>query len=127
MLNEYQQRALTVTLMSIELKVWQKVNRLCAEVYKLTESFPVDGYVIPEIRKTAASVLSKIAEGYGRNKASEGIEDLYRAYSYLLDLEAQILLAEEFGYIHDEDSKRLREDLGDVVRMLRCLIRSMSL
>ncbi len=108
-----------------ELEVWQKAYQLCVEVHKITESFPEDGYVTSEIREAAASVPSKIAAGYGRRTAGECIEDLYRAYSYLLDLETQILLSEKLGYINSGDLQRLKREIGGVGRMLKGLIRSL--
>jgi four helix bundle protein len=51
---------------------------------------------------------------------------LYVSYGSNCELETQILLSGDLGYIKDEDTKRLQKDIGEVERMLKALIKSLE-
>ena len=78
------------------------------------------------MRRAAVSVPSNIAEGYGRKTTPDYIRALYVAYGSHCELETQILLCGDLGYIKVEDIKKLQEDIGEVERMLKALIRSLE-
>ena len=111
-----------------ELKVWQKAYQLCIEVYRITKSFPREEVygLTSQVRRAAVSVPSNIAEGYGRRTAGEYIQALYVAYGSNCELETQILLSGDLGFIKGEDLDKLQKDLGDVERLLKALIRSLE-
>ena len=111
-----------------ELKVWQKAYELSLEVYKSTKQFPKDEVygLISQIRRAAVSVPSNIAEGYGRKTTREYIHSLYVAYGSLCELETQILISRDLNYVEPEIFGKLQEDIGDVERMLKGLIKSLS-
>jgi four helix bundle protein len=75
-----------------ELKVWQKSYELCLEVYKITGGFPKEERygLSSQMRRSAVSVPSKIAEGYGRKRTTDYIRSLYIAYGSTCELETQI-------------------------------------
>ena len=72
------------------------------------------------------SVPSNIAEGYGRRTTPDYIRALYVAYGSHCELETQMLLSGDLGYIKVEDVKRLQEDIREVERMLKALIKSLE-
>ena len=111
-----------------ELKVWQKSYQLCLEVYKVTREFPKEERygLISQIRRSAVSVPSNTAEGYGRKTTPEYIQFLYVAYGSNCELETQILLSGDLGYIKAEESKKLQKDIGEIERMLKALIKSLQ-
>jgi len=111
-----------------ELKVWQKAYHLCIEIYKITKDFPKEERygLTSQIRRASVSVPSNIAEGYGRKTTREYIQALYVAYGSNCELETQILLSGDLGYIKPEDLEKLQGVLGDVERMLMGLIRSLE-
>jgi four helix bundle protein len=111
-----------------ELKVWEKAYQLCLKVYRITKPFPKEeGYgLTSQIRRAAVSVPSNIAEGYGRKTIGEYIQALYVAYGSHCELETQILLSGDLGFIKAEDLDGLQKDLGDVERLLKALIRSLQ-
>ncbi|MFZ3137489.1 MAG: four helix bundle protein [Thermodesulfovibrionales bacterium] len=78
------------------------------------------------VRRAAISVPSNIAEGYGRQTTKEYIQALYIAYGSNCELETQILLAGDLGYIESKDLEELQKDLGEVERMLKSLIKSLE-
>jgi four helix bundle protein len=111
-----------------ELKVWQKAYQLCLDIYGMTKDFPKDEKygLTSQIRRAAVSVPSNIAEGYGRKTTAEYIRALYIAYGSNCELETQMLLSGDLGFIGKEDLSRLHEEIGDVERMLKGLIKSLA-
>jgi four helix bundle protein len=111
-----------------ELKVWQKAYQLCITLYKITKGSPKEERygLISQIRRAAISVPSNIAEGYGRKTTQEYMQSLYIAYGSHCELETQIMLAKDLGYIRTEDFKVLQLGIGEVERMLKALIKSLQ-
>jgi four helix bundle protein len=111
-----------------ELKVWQKAYQLCLEVYRVTRKFLKEEIygLTSQVRRSAVSIPSNIAEGYGRKTTREYIQSLYIAYGSNCELETQILLSGDLGFIGKEDLLGLQKEIGDVERMLKGLINSLS-
>lgn len=111
-----------------ELNVWQKSYQFCLEIYKITMSFPKEERygLTSQIRRAAVSVPSNIAEGYGRKTTKEYIQALYIAYGSNSELETQIMLSGDLGYINAKNLEKLQKDIGDIERMLKGLISSLE-
>ena len=71
-----------------ELKVWQKSYQLCLKIYKVTKIFPKEEKygLTSQIRRSAVSIPSNIAEGYGRKTTADYIKYLYIAYGSVCEL-----------------------------------------
>jgi four helix bundle protein len=111
-----------------ELKVWQRSYQLCLEVYKITKIFPKEETygLTSQIRRSAVSLPSNIAEGYGRKTTLEYVRSLYIAYGSNCELETQILLSGDLGYIEAAKLRKLHDEIGEVERMLKALIKSLE-
>jgi len=111
-----------------DLKVWQKSYQLCLEVYQLTKGFPKNEIygLISQMRRAALSIPSNIAEGYGRKTTPENLRSLYIAYGSSCELETQILLSGDLGLMKAEALNKIQEDLGEVERMLKALIKAVE-
>jgi four helix bundle protein len=111
-----------------ELKVWQKAYRLCLEIYRVTRKFPREEIygLTSQIRRSAVSIPSNIAEGYGRKTTGEYIQSLYISYGSICELETQILLSGDLGFVGKQDLIELQKEIGDVERMLKGLINSLG-
>jgi len=111
-----------------ELKVWQRSYQLCLEIYKITKRFPNEERygLTSQIRRAAVSVSSNIAEGYGRKTTPEYIRFLYIAYGSNCEMETQILLSGDLGYIETGKLEILQKGIGEVERMLKALIKSLE-
>lgn len=83
-----------------DLVVWQESMLLVKSVYEITKSFPPEERLTlaSQLRRSAISVPSNIAEGAGRNSRKEWIRFLYIAQGSLAELETQIKIAEMLGY-----------------------------
>ena len=111
-----------------ELNVWQKSYKLCLHIYKVTKRFPKDEMygLTSQIRRSAVSIPSNIAEGYGRKTTLEYVRFLYIAYGSVCELETQTMISGDLGYVKKERLGELRGEIGDVERMLKALIKSLE-
>jgi four helix bundle protein len=111
-----------------ELNVWQKSYKLCLHIYKITKCFPKDEMygLTSQIRRSAVSIPSNIAEGYGRKTTLEYVRFFYIAYGSVCELETQTMISGDLGYVEKERLQELREEIGDVERMLKAMIKSLE-
>ena len=84
-----------------ELSVWQKSYELYLKIYKITAIFPKEERygLTSQIKRSAVSIPSNIAEGYGRKTTLDYIRMLYICYGSVCELGTQILLAGDLGFI----------------------------
>ena len=87
-----------------DLVLWQKAMALVKEVYRLVKKLPrEEQYALSEqIRRSAVSIPSNIAEGYGRNSKNAYIHFLKIARGSKFELETQLLICVEIGYLTEE-------------------------
>ena len=92
-----------------DLVVWQKAKSLAVHVYQETEGFPkAETYgLTSQIRRAAISVVSNVAEGQGRLTAGEFQQFLGHSRGSLLELETQLEIACEMGFL----DKKVYENL----------------
>jgi len=111
-----------------ELKVWQKAYQLSLEVYNITKNFPSEEKfgLTSQIRRASVSIPSNIAEGYGRRTTPDYIRSLYIAYGSNCELETQALLSGDLDYINKDAQNSLLEEISEVERMLKALIKSLE-
>ena len=79
-----------------------------------------------QIRRAAVSIPSNIAEGYGRKTTVDYIRMLYISYGSVCELETQILLAGDLGYIGKGQLGTAKKDIAEIERMLKALIKSLE-
>jgi len=110
-----------------ELKVWQKSCQLCLDI-KITGRFPKDEKfgLTSQIRRDVVSVPSNIAEGYGRKTTADYINFLYISYGSNCELETQIMLSADLGYIDRSVPEDIKDKIHEAGRMLKALIKSLE-
>ena len=105
------------------LLVWQKSMLLVKEIYVFTIDFPkheVYG-LTNQIRRSAISVPSNIAEGHGRESPKEFARFLRIARGSLSELQTQLYLSDNLDYIQTDQFNKLLEASDEIGRMLRGL------
>jgi four helix bundle protein len=110
-----------------ELIVWQDGIKLAKAVYKLTEKFPKhENYALADqIRRAAVSVPSNIAEGQARKAPGDFRRFLHIALGSLAEVDTQLVLAQEFGYLGKEDVDSVDEKIQNLRKKLYALINSL--
>ncbi|PMB16230.1 four helix bundle protein [Fischerella thermalis] len=77
--------------------IWKRSVELAVNCYELTQKFPQSELygLTSQIRRSAVSVASNIAEGYGRKSKSEYIQFLHIALGSLRELDTQLIIAQQ--------------------------------
>ncbi len=93
---------------------------LVTEIYRVTRTFPKEeSYgLVSQVRRAAVSVPSNVAEGYSRNSRNELYHFVGQARGSLAEIETQIEIARNLGYLSEEKNSELQEHVAEVGRML---------
>ena len=108
-----------------DLKIWQKSMELAKAIYQATDAFPAkETYgIISQMRRSAVSAPSNIAEGFIRRHNKEYKQFLYIALGSLAELETQVLLSEELGFLKKDKNKDIQADINELNKMTMSLIK----
>jgi len=107
-----------------DLVAWQKSMELVTETYKVSQKFPKEEIfgLTSQIRRAAVSIPSNIAEGRGKSSAGEFQQFLYHAKGSLAEVETQIIIAINLGYLATEEVSHIMELIARVGRLLHGLL-----
>ena len=110
-----------------DLFVWQKAMELVKRIYHLVSAFPAhERYgLADQMRRSAVSIPSNIAEGQARQYTAEFRQFLFVSLGSLAELETQSLIAYDVGYISAEVLSDLEALISEIRRMLHGLIRQL--
>jgi len=110
-----------------DLRVWQLSMELVAEVYAQSRVFPKEEMygLTGQMRRSAVSVPSNIAEGKGRSTDRDRALFFCHARGSLLELETQILIAQRLEYLAATEAESLIASSAQRGRMLNALIQSL--
>jgi four helix bundle protein len=110
-----------------DLRVWQLAMGLVADVYTQTRAFPKEEMygLTSQMRRSAVSVPSNIAEGKGRSTDRDRTLFFCHARGSLLELETQILIAQRLEYLAAAEAESLLVNSAQLGRMLNALIQSL--
>ena len=105
-----------------DLDVWKLGIQLVGDIYASTKSFPKEEVygLTSQLRRSAVSIPSNIAEGYARAGNKELVHFLYISLGSLSELETQIIISINLKYIQDDI---LLESIEIVRRKLLNLIK----
>ena len=103
-----------------ELKVWQEARNLSKEVYSITAKFPREEQygLINQMRRSAISVPSNIAEGCGRNHSKDSVQFFHIARGSLYELETQLYLSFDLNFLEETKLKGILQ-LTETTRKLK--------
>ena len=103
-----------------ELDVWIKSRELASLVYELTKSFPKEELfgLSSQMRRSAVSIPSNIAEGCGRNSAKDTIQFLFISRGSAYQLETQFYIANDLNYL---DNHQLSTVIGLITECKKLL------
>ena len=110
------------------LIVWQKAFELTKLIYLVTRTFPKEETygLISQLRRASVAIVSNIAEGYTRRGKKEFTQFLYISYGSGAELETQLLLAKELGFIREEDFSKVEKLLTEVMKILNTLLHKLT-
>jgi four helix bundle protein len=110
-----------------QLDIWKKGIELVKDVYKVTSSFPQHELygLTNQMRRSAVSIPSNVAEGFRRQHNNEFKQFLHIALGSCAELETQATIARQLNYIKEQIESMLLEKSDHICRMTRNLIKKL--
>jgi four helix bundle protein len=108
-----------------DLVAWQKNHDLVIMIYEITKKFPKDEIygIVSQMRRSAVSITSNIAEGFGRQGMKDKIKFYYIAQGSLTELKNQLLISRDSSYLTEDDFNNIAKKANDGHALLQGLIR----
>src|SRR3989344_4705851 len=108
-----------------DLDAWREGHRLVVDVYKTTQNFPKEEMfgLTNQLRRAIISFTSNIAEGFSRNSYKEKLQFYSIALGSLSEVQNQLLIARDIGYITNEEFMKLAEQTIKVSKITNGLIK----
>lgn len=102
-----------------ELKIWNRAMDMVVDVYKTTEKFPSEEKygITSQIRRSAVSVPSNVAEGAGKNSDKDFVRFLSIAQGSSYELQTQLILSQRLGFIKKENCDAIVNDISEIQKM----------
>jgi four helix bundle protein len=102
-----------------ELEIWKISRIFCKEIYNLTENFPEKEKfgITNQMRRAAVSIPSNIAEGASRKSNKDFCRFLEIAMGSCYELETQLLISNDIGFLGDESLENLTNELQKIIMM----------
>jgi len=109
------------------LIVWQRSLELVEEIYRLTKLFPEDERfgLVSQLRRSAVSIPSNIAEGHARNSRKEFLQFLGTAYGSSAEVYTQLVVASRVRVAPPEEFTQAFGLLDEAQRMLASMLHSL--
>lgn len=112
-----------------DLNTWKEGHKLLLQIYKITKNFPKKETfaLIDQILRAVVSITSNIAEGFGRRGMKEKIQFYYLAQSSLTEVQNQLIIAKDVGYVNEKIFDELWTQTITVHKLLTGLIKSLRI
>lgn len=104
--------------------VWRRSHQLAIDIYRATQEFPREEVFgqVSQIRRAAVSIPTNIAEGCGRKSNAEFANFLNIASGSASEVEYELLLAKELGFITDSQYFQMSKEIRAIRSMLSTLM-----
>ncbi len=102
-----------------DLEIWRLSRSLCTDVYELTSKFPANEKfgLTNQLRRASVSIPSNIAEGCSRKSNKDFSRFLEIAMGSLYEVETQLLISNDLGFLPDNEKEILIQKLNATVKM----------
>ncbi len=109
-----------------KLIAYQKGKENITRTYKLLKKFPAEEKyaMCDQLRKASVSITSNIAEGTNRFSVKDKAHFVEMAYGSLMEVSSQFEIAEDLGYISNEDRLSMDKLIEEEARLLSGLKKS---
>lgn len=109
-----------------DLNVWREGHKLVLSIYKITQGFPeFEKFGLTnQIQRAGVSITSNIAEGFSRKNKKEKSQFFYMALGSLTEVQNQLLIARDLGYIKSAKFEEVANQTVVVSRLLNGIIKS---
>lgn len=109
-----------------DLNAWKEGHQLILAIYRVTKLFPSEERfgLIDQMRRCVISITSNISEGFSRRSKKEKSQFFYIALGSITELQNQLLVARDVGYISSSVFQELAEKTVIVSKLVNGLIKS---
>lgn len=103
-----------------DLEIWKLSRQFCSQIYVTTANFPDDEKfgLTNQLRRACVSIPSNIAEGCSRSSNKDFSRFLEIAIGSIYEIETQLLIAFDLGYVNQLKLDELIHDLETIVKMI---------
>jgi len=110
-----------------DLTVWQRSIDLTAEIYQLVKKLPKEEMyeLSSQMRRSAVSIASNIAEGQARKSTKEFTNFLSIAQGSKAELETQLIICNRLNYLTKDETETARAFLLEIGKMLAVLVQKL--
>ncbi len=111
-----------------DLIAWQKGHELVINVYKCSKDFPQEELysLTNQVRRASVSITSNLAEGFNRQSRKEKVQFYYTSLGSLNEVQNQLLISKDLGYLKKETFEMLAEKSVVVSKLINGLIKSIK-
>jgi len=111
-----------------DLNVWKDSIELVKNIYLITSKFPKNEIygLTSQIRRSAVSIPSNLAEGAARQTKKEFSQFIFIALGSLSELETQLIISKEINFINDLEFNKINENIILIRKMLLGLNKSLK-
>jgi four helix bundle protein len=112
-----------------KLNAWTEGHKLVLMIYKIVKSFPKEEVygLTNQMCRSSVSITSNIAEGFSRQSYKEKIQFYYMANGSLTELQNQLLVARDVGYVSRIEFSKIASHSVVVHKILSGLIKRSKL
>ena len=110
-----------------DLEIWQRGIILTEAVYESTKAFPKEELygLVAQLRRTAVSIPSNIAEGFARRHNKEYKQFLHISLGSCAELTTQVIIASKLRYIADKAAAAMVNEIEEISKMTMGLIKKL--
>ncbi len=111
-----------------DLNAWKTAHKLALDIYCLTRKYPKDELygLVSQLRRAVVSISSNISEGFSRRSSREKIQFYSIALGSTTELQNQLLLSRDLGYIDKEVFNKIADNTIITHKLINGLIKSVK-
>jgi len=112
-----------------DLDIWKRSIGVVENIYKITKNFPKEEMygLTSQLRRSAVSIPSNIAEGFARFSNKEYKHFLFISLGSCAELSTQIIIALRLGYFENKEADKLLNEIDEISKMTMSLIKKLDI
>ena len=111
-----------------DLNIWKRSIKVVENIYKITKNFPKEEIygLTSQLRRSAVSIPSNIAEGFARYSNKEYKQFLFISLGSCAELSTQIIIALRLGYLKRKKADQFLNEIDEISKMTMSLIKRLN-
>ncbi|MGA2678466.1 MAG: four helix bundle protein [Sedimentisphaerales bacterium] len=111
-----------------DLEIWKRSMKLVEEIYNITRAFPKDEIygLTSQLRRSAVSIPSNMAEGFARFHNKEYRQFLYVSLGSCAELTTQLVIASRLQYAPEKIIDVMIDETEQISKMTMALIKCLA-